>query len=65
MRAKWLTIALFLLPALALYLVFVLLPIIQAAHFSLYKWNGLAPLDDFVGLKNYRWPWRATCSGRR
>ena len=53
LRAKWLTIAAFLVPALALYIVFVIFPIIQAAHFSLYKWNGLGPLDDFVGLKNY------------
>ncbi len=51
---KWLTIGLFLLPALALYLVFVIVPIIQAAHFSLYKWNGLGPLDDFIGLANYQ-----------
>ena len=51
---KWLTIAVFLLPALALYLVFVIFPIIQAAHFSLYKWNGLGPLEDFIGLKNYQ-----------
>ncbi|MFL5712300.1 MAG: carbohydrate ABC transporter permease [Chloroflexota bacterium] len=51
---KWLTISLFLLPALALYLVFVIVPIIQAAHFSLFKWNGLGPLEDFVGLKNYQ-----------
>jgi raffinose/stachyose/melibiose transport system permease protein len=51
---KWLTIGLFLLPALALYLVFVLLPIVQAAHYSLYKWNGLTPLTDFIGLKNYQ-----------
>ena len=48
-----LTIALFLLPALALYGVLVLLPIIQAAYYSLYKWNGLKPLTDFVGLANY------------
>ena len=51
---KWLTIGLFLLPALALYLVFVIVPIIQAAHFSLFKWNGLGPLEDFIGLKNYQ-----------
>ena len=44
----------FLTPALALYLVFVLFPIVQAAHFSLYKWNGLTPLTDFIGLKNYQ-----------
>ncbi len=54
LSGKWLTIALFLLPALVLYVVFVILPIIQAAHFSLYKWNGLGPLDDFIGLKNYQ-----------
>ena len=50
---KWVTIFLFLLPALALYLLFVLVPVVQAAHYSLYKWNGLQPLTDFVGLKNY------------
>ena len=52
-RSRWLTIALFLLPALALYVVFVLFPIVQAGHFSLYKWNGLTPLTDFIGLENY------------
>ena len=52
-RSRWYTIALFLLPALALYVVFVLFPIVQAGHFSLYKWNGLTPLTDFIGLKNY------------
>jgi raffinose/stachyose/melibiose transport system permease protein len=50
---KWVTIVLFLLPALGLYLLFVLFPVVQAAHYSLYKWNGLQPLTDFVGLKNY------------
>ena len=50
---KWVTITVFLLPALALYAVFVLVPVIQAAHYSLYKWNGLTALTDFIGLKNY------------
>jgi raffinose/stachyose/melibiose transport system permease protein len=48
------SIGLFLLPALVLYGVFVLIPIVQAAHFSLYKWNGLTPLTDFIGLANYQ-----------
>jgi raffinose/stachyose/melibiose transport system permease protein len=39
---------------LVVYLVFVIIPIIQAAHFSLYKWNGLGPLEDFIGLANYQ-----------
>ena len=47
-------IALFLLPALAPVRVFVLFPIVQAVRFSFYKWNGLAPLTDFVGLANYQ-----------
>lgn len=51
--AKWVSIALFLLPSLALYGVLVLLPIVQAAYYSLYRWNGLKPLTDFVGLANY------------
>ena len=43
----------FLLPALLLYGLFVLLPVIQAARYSLFKWNGLGALTEFVGLKNY------------
>jgi raffinose/stachyose/melibiose transport system permease protein len=50
---RWVTIGLFLLPALALFALFVLFPIVQAAHYSLYKWNGLQALTDFIGLKNY------------
>lgn len=48
------TIGLFLLPALLLYGVFVLVPIVQAVHYSLYKWNGLTPLTDFIGVANYQ-----------
>jgi raffinose/stachyose/melibiose transport system permease protein len=41
------------LPALALYVLFVLFPIVQAARYSLFDWNGLEPLDQFVGLANF------------
>ena len=44
----------FLLPALALYSVFVLWPITQSVRYSLYDWNGLGRLDDYVGLQNFR-----------
>jgi len=50
---SWTTVALVLAPALALYLLFVLVPIVQAAQYSLFKWNGLQPLTDFIGLQNY------------
>ncbi len=41
-------------PALTLFVLFVLLPMGQAAYYSVYDWNGLQPLEDFVGLDNYR-----------
>ena len=56
-RGRWrkpVEIAVLLAPALLLYVVFVLLPVAQAGYYSLYKWNGLDPLTDFVGLENYR-----------
>lgn len=51
---RWSAIGLFVLPALGLYLLFVLLPIAQAGFYSLFDWNGLKPLTDFVGLGNYQ-----------
>ncbi len=48
------TIAAFLAPALLLYLVLALLPIFQGAFYSGFDWNGLEPLENFVGLQNYR-----------
>ena len=47
-------LALFLLPALVLYAVFVLFPIVQAVRYSLFDWNGLEELTNFVGLDNYK-----------
>lgn len=49
-----LLIALFLLPALILFLTFVVYPIFQSIYYSLFDWSGLGPADDFVGLDNYR-----------
>jgi raffinose/stachyose/melibiose transport system permease protein len=55
-RPQWgkaLTILLFLLPPLLLYIYLVIFPVIQAVYYSFYKWNGLGPLTDFIGLENY------------
>ena len=49
-----LTILLFLLPALVLFLFFVIYPILQSVYYSLFNWNGLGPAVDFVALDNYR-----------
>jgi raffinose/stachyose/melibiose transport system permease protein len=53
-RRKWVSIALFLAPALVLYCLLVIAPIFQAIHYSGYKWSGLGALDDFVGLRNFK-----------
>ena len=50
----WAIVGLFVLPALGLYALLVLLPIAQAGFYSLFDWNGLKPLTDFVGLENYQ-----------
>ncbi len=50
---KILTIVAFLLPSTLLYFILVILPIFQASYYSLFKWNGLVPLDNFIGLDNY------------
>jgi raffinose/stachyose/melibiose transport system permease protein len=43
-----------LLPALALLLVFVYYPIVDNLRLSLYSWNAFSPRPVFVGLQNYR-----------
>jgi len=40
-------------PAFILFTVLVVVPVFEAAAFSLYKWNGLGPMVDFRGLRNY------------
>lgn len=49
-----LTIVLFLLPALILFSIFVLFPIIQSVYYSLFNWKGFGPAVDFVGLENFK-----------
>ncbi len=46
-------IAFFVGPALLLFSVFVVWPIVRAVQFSLYRWKGFGPLVDFVGLQYY------------
>lgn len=50
---KWLTVAIFVVPGMVLFFVFVLMPIVQSGIFSAYDWDGLGALDDFVGFANY------------
>jgi raffinose/stachyose/melibiose transport system permease protein len=43
---------LFVLPALSMYAVFVLLPLLLSIQYSFYRWDGIGPMT-WVGLKNY------------
>ncbi|NLG21505.1 MAG: sugar ABC transporter permease [Actinomycetales bacterium] len=55
-RRDWrmaLEIVAFTAPALLLFALFVVWPILRAVQFSLFRWNGFGPLVDFVGLQNY------------
>jgi raffinose/stachyose/melibiose transport system permease protein len=45
---------LFLLPGLALYVWFVLQPTLSLFAMSLTKWDGLAPVPEWVGLSNFQ-----------
>jgi raffinose/stachyose/melibiose transport system permease protein len=49
-----LTIALFLLPAFVLFLVFLVYPIFRSLYYSMYNWNGLGPATIYVGLDNFK-----------
>lgn len=43
----------FIVPALVVYLTFVLIPVALAAVYSFFNWNGLGALDRFIGFDNY------------
>ncbi len=49
-----LIIVLFLLPALILFLLFVIYPIFQSVYYSFFDWKGFGPAVDFVGLNNFK-----------
>jgi len=49
-----LVIFLFLLPALVLFLLFVIYPIFQSFYYSFFNWKGFGPAVDYVGLDNFK-----------
>jgi raffinose/stachyose/melibiose transport system permease protein len=52
-KPGFLTLFILLGPALILFTTFVIVPVIEAAAFSLYKWNGLGPMVDLNCMNNY------------
>jgi raffinose/stachyose/melibiose transport system permease protein len=49
----WLLPWAFLAPALAIYVVVVVYPMAYSGYLSFFKWDGVAPTKQFVGLQNY------------
>ncbi|MEY9779897.1 carbohydrate ABC transporter permease [Sinorhizobium fredii] len=52
-RGRLPVLILFLPPALLLFTVFVILPMGEAAWYSLYRWNGYGLPQQFVGVRNF------------
>lgn len=52
-RKSLIPLLVFLPPSLILFTVFVVLPMVDAATFSFFDWNGYGPITDFVGFDNY------------
>lgn len=50
---KHLTIVAFLAVPVAIYVWLVIMPVARGAIISLYHWNGLGPMEDFIGFDNY------------
>lgn len=56
-RERWSTFGhalLFLGPALLLYVVFVVGPTVEVVRVSFFRWDGISPEKDWVGLQNYQ-----------
>src|ERR671916_352138 len=52
-REKALYGVLFVVPALLIYLVFMIYPFLNTIYLSFTNWNGIAPDKEWVGLSNY------------
>ena len=53
--SKYSTLVIFIIPALTIFTLFVVLPIIEAAYYSFYRWDGYGDPNKYVGLKNYKY----------
>jgi raffinose/stachyose/melibiose transport system permease protein len=60
---KLTAILLFLPPALLLFSIFVVLPIIEAAWYSGFNWNGFGSPKNWIGLDNYRFVFETRAFG--
>lgn len=52
-REQLFTIGLFIVPGAIIYTLFLIIPMVQAGYYSLFDWNGLGPVTNFIGFGNY------------
>ena len=50
---RLITLLIFLPPALMLFTLFVVIPLFEASVFSVFKWDGIGELNQYVGTQNY------------
>lgn len=50
---RYSSLLILLLPALLVFTILVVLPVLGAGYMSFFKYRGYGPLDDFVGVSNY------------
>lgn len=53
-RSKYRFVVICLLPAIILYIVFMIIPAINVFRMSVFRWSGLSGNQTFVGLDNFR-----------
>lgn len=53
MNRKQAVIVSYLTPALALFFIFILYPNVLSFYYAMLNWDGLSPIKEFVGLKNF------------
>ena len=41
-------------PAVIIFVAFVIFPVVMAAYYGFFKWNGFGPATDFVWFENYK-----------
>lgn len=58
-RKEWAVGAIFLAPALVIYLTVIVYPLLHSSWLSLFEWDGISPTKRFVGLDNYVTLWTA------
>jgi raffinose/stachyose/melibiose transport system permease protein len=52
-RRRNLVLAALVVPAFALFALFVIYPLLTSVRYSFYNWDGTGPLTNFIGLRNY------------